>query len=477
MDDSDCSEVTFDDLGWDCFFPCLPEKGVDLSGIYVINPAGPRRWQDEEGEQSSSEDEDVDPATRALPLKSYLISEVGGATATPGEPQWYCQDEGNLDDFDWDNYVPARLGRYKPTYAFVLTHGHGHNPSLYYDKDAQHYDNNPNYGKDTFCGSFLTYSACAPHYNTVAIEPRDVRSGNCYVYENFEAENGRQNVLRTVNPQYLMFPPPEELYQSFNKATGGANTRAQNHYKNRYHAGNSKHSFASQKIRFGDNISKKKTERHSSSSSSKTVNQNSKFAVSSGKVNPESSSFRLKSSTDYTSASLTKSKTLSRTTNSPGVDGSTTSTNVTKLGQETNNKENRGNRPPENPVESDRTRNVTTKIHQNAPPEGKRRRVRRFFLGYMKTSDSLNDIKEAIYSHAREKGVELTYVRMMKNERQGVVFARVNVAIEQANIVLTENFWPSDMIFRPWLSKAKYKEQGGTRMPHIEEEHALEVSC
>ncbi|XP_019619682.1 PREDICTED: uncharacterized protein LOC109466412 [Branchiostoma belcheri] len=479
MDDSDCSEVTFDDLGWDCFFPCLPEKGVDLSGIYVINPAGPRRWQEEEeGEQSSSEDEDVDPVTRALPLKSYLISEVGGATATPGEPQWYCQDEGNLDDFDWDNYVPARLGRYKPTYAFVLTHGHGHNPSLYYDKDTPLYDNRRDYGsKDgPFCGSFPTYSACAPHYNTVAIEPRDARSGNCYVYENFEAENGRQNVLRTVNPQYLMFPPPEELYQSFNKATGGANnTRPQNHYKHKYQTGNSKHSFASQKTRFGDNIGNKKTERHSSSSSSRTtVNQSSKFAVSSGKVNPESS-FRLKSRPD-TSTSWTKS--LSRT-NSPGLDGSTSS-NVTKLGQETNNKENRGNRPPENPVESDRNRNVTTKSHQNAPPEGKRRRVRRFFLGYMKTSDSLNDIKEAIYSHAREKGVELTYVRMMKNERQGVVFARVNVAIEQANIVLQENFWPSDMIFRPWLSKAKYKEQGGTtttRMPHIEEEHALEVSC
>ncbi|CAH1252874.1 Hypp1027 [Branchiostoma lanceolatum] len=141
--DIDLSEVTFDDLGWDSFFPCHPEKGVDLSRIYESRQ-DPRRWQEEEGEQSSSEDEDVDPATQALPLKSYMISEVGGAqgsstAATTEEPQWHCHDEGSLDDFDWDNYVPARLGRYKPTYAFVLTHGH--NPSLYYDEDSS-FNNN-----------------------------------------------------------------------------------------------------------------------------------------------------------------------------------------------------------------------------------------------------------------------------------------------------------------------------------------------
>ncbi|XP_066271313.1 uncharacterized protein [Branchiostoma lanceolatum] len=448
--DSDLSEVTFDDLGWDSFFPCHPEKGVDLSRIYE-GRQDPRRWQEEEGEQSSSEDEDVDPATQALPLKSYMISEVGGAqgsstAATTEEPRWHWHDEAGMDDFDWDNYVPARLGRYKPTYAFVLTHGH--NPSLYYDEDTSSNNNH-----------FPTYSSLAPQYNTVAIEPRDTKSSNCYIYENFEAEKGR-NVLRTVNPQYLMFPPPEELYQSFNKASK-SNTRPNNPYKHRYQAG-LKHSFVT-KSRFNDIIGQKKaTVRHNGS---KTVNNNNNFGPS-DKVRPESS-FKSKNRTD-TSANWTKNSRI----NSSCPDDSTSNT---RMGKETNNKENRGNRPPENP-EPDRNR--TTKGHQNAlPQEGKRRRVRRFFLGYMKTTDSLNDIKEAIYSHAREQGVELTYVRMMKNERQGVVFARVNVAIEQANVVQKENFWPSDMVFRPWLSKAKYKEQGNARMPHIEEEYSLEVSC
>eukprot|EP00058_Branchiostoma_floridae_P020857 XP_002606347.1 hypothetical protein BRAFLDRAFT_118510 [Branchiostoma floridae] len=449
--DTDLTEVIFDDLGWDSFFPCHPEKGVDLSRIY--DSRDPRRWQEEDGEQTSSEDEDVDLATRALPLKWYMISEAGGArsVSTTEESQWHGHDEGSSDDFDWDNYVPARLGRYKPTYAFVLTHGQN---SLYHDKDVS------SYGKRAGHLHFPAYSSSAPHYNTVAIEPRDTKSSNCYVYENFDAEEGR-DVLRTVNPQYLMFPPPEDLYQSFNKPiSAGANT---NPYRHRYQ-GSIKHSVVT-KSRCNDVTSQKKAVRHSGS---KTVN-NSSFGNKDFKVRPETSGFRLKSRHEASHTNWTKTSRI----NGSGLEDS--SCVSARLGQETNNKENRGNRPPEN---SESDRNQTTKIHQNATvPEGKRRRVRRFFLGYMKTSDSLNDIKEAIYSHAREQGVELTYVRMMKNERQGVVFARVNVAIEQANIVLKENFWPSDMVFRPWLSKAKYKEQGGTRMPHIEEEHSLEVSC
>ena len=57
------------------------------------------------------------------------------------------------------------------------------------------------------------------------------------------------------------------------------------------------------------------------------------------------------------------------------------------------------------------------------------------------------------------KGVQPTFVRMMKSRRSGTVAVRINVRAADIKEILEPNFWPKNVYAREWLSKDKWEKR------------------
>ncbi|XP_019620661.1 PREDICTED: LOW QUALITY PROTEIN: myosin-4-like [Branchiostoma belcheri] len=83
-------------------------------------------------------------------------------------------------------------------------------------------------------------------------------------------------------------------------------------------------------------------------------------------------------------------------------------------------------------------------------------RRKRFFLGYLKKTDPMR-LQNMIYKFAQNKGVQLSFVRIMASKQKDTAFARINVPVEQAHLVTRDNFWPQGVRCRAWVSETSYK--------------------
>ncbi|KAI8517974.1 hypothetical protein Bbelb_039910 [Branchiostoma belcheri] len=83
---------------------------------------------------------------------------------------------------------------------------------------------------------------------------------------------------------------------------------------------------------------------------------------------------------------------------------------------------------------------------------------KRFFLGYLKKTDPLK-LQSMVHKFARNKGVQLTFVRIMASKQKDTAFARINVPVEQAHLVVEDNFWPNGVKCRAWVSENTYRNK------------------
>ncbi|XP_066301888.1 filamin A-interacting protein 1-like [Branchiostoma lanceolatum] len=88
-----------------------------------------------------------------------------------------------------------------------------------------------------------------------------------------------------------------------------------------------------------------------------------------------------------------------------------------------------------------------------------RLRRKRFFLGYMKKTET-ESLQSMILRYAQSKGVQLSFVRVMNSRQKDIAFARINVLLHQAHMVVKEDFWPKGVKCREWMSERRYKSKG-----------------
>ncbi|CAB3987683.1 Hypothetical predicted protein [Paramuricea clavata] len=84
-----------------------------------------------------------------------------------------------------------------------------------------------------------------------------------------------------------------------------------------------------------------------------------------------------------------------------------------------------------------------------------RRNTKRLYLGGVKDGVHASTIKEFMQG----KGVQPTFVRMMKSRRSGTVAVRINVRASDIKEILEPNFWPKNVYAREWLSKDKWEKR------------------
>ncbi|CAB4044477.1 Hypothetical predicted protein [Paramuricea clavata] len=84
-----------------------------------------------------------------------------------------------------------------------------------------------------------------------------------------------------------------------------------------------------------------------------------------------------------------------------------------------------------------------------------RRNTKRLYLGGVKDGVHASTIKEFMQG----KGVQPTFVRIMKSRRSGTVAVRINVRASDIKEILEPNFWPKNVYAREWLSKDKWEKR------------------
>jgi hypothetical protein len=83
-----------------------------------------------------------------------------------------------------------------------------------------------------------------------------------------------------------------------------------------------------------------------------------------------------------------------------------------------------------------------------------RKAVKRIFIGGIKEGVTT----EKIIQYMKDRGIEPTFVRLMKSKRKGTTSARVNVYVEDFDTVIVSTFWPEHVRARPWVSQAKWQD-------------------
>jgi hypothetical protein len=84
-----------------------------------------------------------------------------------------------------------------------------------------------------------------------------------------------------------------------------------------------------------------------------------------------------------------------------------------------------------------------------------RRNTKRLYLGGVKDGVHASTIKEIM----KGKGIQPTFVRMMKSRRSGTVAVRINVKVSDIKEILEPNFWPKNVYARELLSKDKWEKR------------------
>jgi hypothetical protein len=115
------------------------------------------------------------------------------------------------------------------------------------------------------------------------------------------------------------------------------------------------------------------------------------------------------------------------------------------------------------PKQSEVIRNLSTSENQNEASLAdskefigvERRNTKRLYLGGVKDGVHASTIKEFMQG----KGVQPTFVRMMKSRRSGTVAVRINVRAADIKEILEPNFWPKNVYAREWLSKDKWEKR------------------
>ncbi|XP_066299001.1 ELKS/Rab6-interacting/CAST family member 1-like [Branchiostoma lanceolatum] len=107
--------------------------------------------------------------------------------------------------------------------------------------------------------------------------------------------------------------------------------------------------------------------------------------------------------------------------------------------------------------------------------ERNRLRRKRFFLGYMKKTET-ESLQSMILKYAQSKGVQLSFVRVMNSRQKDIAFARINVLLHQAHMVVKEDFWPKGVKCREWMSERRYKSKGDSTEDGSERNQATHLN-
>ncbi len=120
------------------------------------------------------------------------------------------------------------------------------------------------------------------------------------------------------------------------------------------------------------------------------------------------------------------------------------------------------------PVHVNTTSQVSKTDHPDefcsAPP---RNRTRRYYIGRINKSCS----DQAIKNYMTTRGVTVTHLGLFKKPERRFASAQLNVLADDRIHVENVDFWPPDIIVKPWLSKRKFWQQFEDRQrPNDDEE-------
>ena len=87
-----------------------------------------------------------------------------------------------------------------------------------------------------------------------------------------------------------------------------------------------------------------------------------------------------------------------------------------------------------------------------------RRRIKRLYLGGVREGAT----EKLISEYMTKKGINPTFVRLMKSKRIGTVAVRVNVLNEDFERASAKHFWPRHVYAREWISKQKWLHKSGS---------------
>ncbi|VDH98386.1 Hypothetical predicted protein [Mytilus galloprovincialis] len=83
-----------------------------------------------------------------------------------------------------------------------------------------------------------------------------------------------------------------------------------------------------------------------------------------------------------------------------------------------------------------------------------RKRTSRFYITNIDPSSS----KEGLLSYAKQRGVNITHVILFK-PRKGRISGRINVTMESKALLQNSEFWPNNIICRPWYNNRAWNDR------------------
>jgi hypothetical protein len=86
-----------------------------------------------------------------------------------------------------------------------------------------------------------------------------------------------------------------------------------------------------------------------------------------------------------------------------------------------------------------------------------RKAVKHIFLGGIKEGVTT----QKIVQYMKHRGIEPTFVRLMKSKRKGTTSACVNVFVKDFDTVKESKFWPEGVCARLWLSQVIWQNNLG----------------
>lgn len=77
-------------------------------------------------------------------------------------------------------------------------------------------------------------------------------------------------------------------------------------------------------------------------------------------------------------------------------------------------------------------------------------------MSRVKADGGIQSIISAIKQYAKDRDVFITHITVLKlwKQKNPAYTLRVNVRAEDCEKALEQEFWPSDIIIRPWQSQA-----------------------
>ncbi len=93
--------------------------------------------------------------------------------------------------------------------------------------------------------------------------------------------------------------------------------------------------------------------------------------------------------------------------------------------------------------------------------------IKRVYLGGVKEGVNEGKIREFMDN----KGVVPTFIRTFKSRRKGTIAVRVNVKFEDYDRVCKNEFWPTNVYARPWISASKWGNRDTKRPDRQSSQH------